>query len=31
MPSLTGDIINRVRRLPKPTSAAEALQPMFEA
>lgn len=31
MTSLTGDIINRVRRLPKPTSAAEALQPLFEA
>ncbi len=31
MPSLAGDIINRVRRLPKPTGAAEALQPLFEA
>lgn len=31
MTSLTGDIVNRVRRLPKPTSAAEALQPLFEA
>ena len=31
MPSLAGDIINRVRRLPKPTSAAEAMQPLFEA
>lgn len=31
MPSLAGDILNRVRRLPKPTGAAEALQPIFEA
>lgn len=31
MTSLTGDIINRVRRLPKPASSAEALQPVFEA
>lgn len=31
MTSLTGDIINRVRRLPKPSSSAEALQPVFEA
>jgi hypothetical protein len=31
MTSLDGDIVNRVRRLPKPTSAAEALQPLFEA
>ena len=28
---MRGDIINRVRRLPKPTQAAEALQPVFEA
>lgn len=31
MTSLAGDIVNRVRRLPKPTSAAESLQPIFEA
>lgn len=31
MTSLAGDIVNRVRRLPKPTTAAEALQPIFEA
>ena len=31
MTSLKGDIINRVRRLPKPTNAAEAMQPVFEA
>jgi anti-sigma regulatory factor (Ser/Thr protein kinase) len=31
MTSLSGNIINRVRRLPKPTNAAEALQPLFEA
>ena len=31
MTTLTGDIVNRVRRLPKPSSAAEALQPVFEA
>jgi hypothetical protein len=31
MTSMRGDIINRVRRLPKPTQAAEALQPVFEA
>jgi hypothetical protein len=31
MPSLSGDIVNRVRRLPKPTGGAEALQPLFEA
>jgi light-regulated signal transduction histidine kinase (bacteriophytochrome) len=31
MTSLTGDILNRVRRLPKPSNAAEALQPLFEA
>ena len=28
---MRGDIVNRVRRLPKPTQAAEALQPIFEA
>lgn len=31
MTSLAGDIVNRVRRLPKPTTAAEAMQPLFEA
>lgn len=31
MTSLVGDILNRVKRLPKPTSATEALQPIFEA
>lgn len=31
MTSMKGDILNRVRRLPKPTQAAEALQPLFEA
>jgi DNA topoisomerase VI subunit B len=28
---LDGDILNRVRRLPKPSQASEALQPLFEA
>lgn len=31
MTTMRGDIVNRVRRFPKPTSAAEALQPVFEA
>jgi hypothetical protein len=31
MTSLRGDVLNRVRRLPKPTQASEALQPLFEA
>jgi hypothetical protein len=31
MTSLQGDIVNRVKRLPKPSQAAEALQPVFEA
>ena len=31
MTSMRGDIVNRVKRLPKPTQAAEALQPVFEA
>ena len=31
MTTLRGDILNRVRRLPKPTQASEALQPLFEA
>ncbi len=28
---MEGDIVNRVRRLPKPSSASTALQPLFEA
>ena len=28
---MRGDIVNRVKRLPKPAQAAEALQPVFEA
>lgn len=28
---MQGDIVNRVKRLPKPSLAAEALQPVFEA
>lgn len=31
MTSMQGDIVNRVKRLPKPAQAAEALQPVFEA
>lgn len=31
MTSMQGDIVNRVKRLPKPSLAAEALQPVFEA
>lgn len=31
MTSMRGDIVNRVKRLPKPAQAAEALQPVFEA
>ena len=31
MTSMIGDVVNRVRRLPKPTKASEALQPLFEA
>lgn len=31
MTSMQGDIVNRVKRLPKPSQAAEALQPVFEA
>ena len=31
MVSLRGDIVNRIRRLPKPSSSSEALQPIFEA
>ena len=31
MTEMTGSILNRVRRLPKPTKASEALKPLFEA
>src|SRR6266702_7007685 len=31
MTALQGDVVNRVRRLPKPSKVAEALQPLFEA
>ena len=31
MTAMKGDIVNRVRRLPKPTRPSEALQPLFEA
>lgn len=31
MTALLGDVINRVKRLPKPSNAGEALQPIFEA
>jgi len=31
LPSLTPNIENRVRKLPKPANAAQALQPLFEA
>lgn len=31
MTSMRGDIVNRVKRLPKPSITAEALQPIFEA
>jgi hypothetical protein len=31
MTTMKGDIVNRVKRLPKPSQAAEALQPVFEA
>jgi hypothetical protein len=31
MATMRGDIVNRVRRLPKPSNASEALQPIFEA
>lgn len=30
MTSMRGDIVNRVKRLPKPSSSTEALQPLFE-
>lgn len=31
LPKLTPDIENRVRKLPKPSNAPQALQPLFEA
>lgn len=31
MANLKGDIVNRVKRLPKPSTSGEALQPVFEA
>ena len=31
MTEMTGNILNRVRRLPKPTKPSEAMQPVFEA
>ena len=31
MANMVGDIVYRVKRLPKPSSSAEALQPLFEA
>lgn len=31
MPSMTMDLVKRVDRLPKPNSASQALQPLFEA
>lgn len=31
MTSMRGDIVNRVKRFPKPSTSAEALQPIFEA
>lgn len=31
MAQLVGDVANRVRRLPKPSNTADALQPVFEA
>lgn len=31
MPSLTTNLVKRVERLPKPTNASEAMQPLFEA
>lgn len=29
--NMTGDIVNRIKRLPKPASTSQALQPIFEA
>src|SRR5258708_16844489 len=31
MTAMLGDVVNRVKRLPKPSKVAEALQPLFEA
>jgi hypothetical protein len=31
MTAMRGDVLNRVKRLPKPSKVAEALQPLFEA
>src|ERR1700733_15751756 len=31
MTALQGDVVNRVKRLPKPSKVTEALQPLFEA
>jgi hypothetical protein len=31
VPSLTPNIENRVRKLPKPSNATQGLQPLFEA
>jgi hypothetical protein len=31
MTAMRGDVVNRVKRLPKPSKVAEALQPLFEA
>src|SRR5690606_26553603 len=31
MADMLGDIVNRVKRLPKPSNSTEALQPLFEA
>jgi hypothetical protein len=31
MTAMKGDIVNRVRRLPKPTKPSEALQPLFRS
>jgi len=31
MPSLKTNLVKRIDRLPKPTNAADAMQPLFEA
>lgn len=31
MPSLKSDLVKRIDRLPKPSNAADAMQPLFEA
>jgi hypothetical protein len=31
MTAMRGDVVNRIKRLPKPSKVAEALQPLFEA